>query len=438
MAPRAALSLVPALAVLAVGALVLGPGRERAILGARVWGVPAEGSARAAWRIETTERQLGEDRPVALDALELSVAQAGRPIAAWAGVSGADGMTEVLLEGREPFAGRVDLRLARGASVLAEGAIALERRPAPELRRRAVEGHAEGAIALSVEIERGILASPFAGAVVARASLAGKPAAEVTLRVTAEGAQLVDAGPLRTGEDGAVRIGLRPTWHSIELHIDAAGPPDASGSWEGTLPVKPGALWLSADPRRVAIASPVPRERAYVSGLGEHGRVFGAIVPLARAESGLFEGELPVAALEQRGVRALTVAGDAAEAGAGTVTWPLQGTEGVASAPRLELLLDGMPSAERAEKKRASSARFAATAVALAAALFEAALLVLHSRASQAALAAHLASVSEDDADRAAAARITGSRAGRAFKLAVAIGLVLLAFGSVAAFTLVR
>ena len=202
--------------------------------------------------------------------------------------------------------------------------------------------------------------------------------------------------------------------------------------------MKPGALWLSLDRAKPSVVSPVSRDRAYVSGIGDRGRVFGAVVPLAKNPSGLFEGALAADELTRHGVRAVTVAGDVQELGPGTVTWPLGSTEAVASAPRVELLLDGVPLAERLEKKRAASARLASAGVAFVAALFEAVLLVLHSRASQARLAAHLAEASEDAEDRTAAARMTASPLDRMFTLVVAVGLVLLAFGAIAAFTIVR
>lgn len=442
MAPRAALYLMPSMAVLATALLVLGPGRERPAVGARVWGVPAEGATSTFLRLETLERQFGSDQTMPVDGLELSIAQGGRKLATWSGASGEDGVVEAEITASEPLSGTIEIRIARGKVLLAEGSVPLRRATPLVFERRPVEGIAQGAIALRVEIARGVLASPFAGMLLVRATRDGQPAAGVALKATGAGAQMLEAGlTTTTDSSGEAKVDLQPTWHSVDLQIEATDrsvDPPAKGTWETSLPVKPGALWLSLDRAKPSVVSPVSRDRAYVSGIGDRGRVFGAVVPLAKNPSGLFEGALAADELTRHGVRAVTVAGDVQELGPGTVTWPLGSTEAVASAPRVELLLDGVPLAERLEKKRAASARLASAGVAFVAALFEAVLLVLHSRASQARLAAHLAEASEDAEDRTAAARMTASPLDRMFTLVVAVGLVLLAFGAIAAFTIVR
>lgn len=448
VAPRAALYLMPSMAVLATAVLVLGPGRERPAVGARVWGVPAEGARAAAFRLETIERQFGSDQVLAIDGLELSVEQGGRRLAAWSGASGGDGVAEAPFETAEPLSGAIDVRVTRGRTLLAEGAIAMRSVPAPAFERRAAEGATKGPIALRVEIGRGILAAPFLGTLLVRATREGKAAAGLVLRPKVEGAQLFQMGHQTTTDlNGEATLRIQPTWHSVELQIEATDPASAPGAapepretstWDGSLPVKPGAIWLSLDRAQRTVVSPAPRDRAYVSGLSDRGRVFGAVVPLVKNEAGLFEGTLPVEDLARLRVQAVTVAGDLQEVGSGTVTWPLEGTAAVVNAPRVELLLDGVPLAERLEKKRAGSARLASVGVALVAAVFEAVLLVLYSRASQARLAAHLARASEDADDRAAAARMTASPASRMFTLVTAVGLVVLAFGAIAVFAIVR
>jgi hypothetical protein len=292
VAPRAALYLMPSMAVLATAVLVLGPGRERPAVGARVWGVPAAGATKSVWRVETVERQFGADQTVPAGALELSVEQAGRRLAVWSGATGDDGVVEAPLEVSAPLAGSIEVQLRRGNTLLAQGPVALRAVAPPAFEARAVNGNAQGAITLRVEITRGVLASPFHGELRVRATRDGQPAASVTLRATAEGAQVFEPGLLPTTDArGEVTLRLQPTWHSVELHIEATqgqGDAQVKGSWDGTLPVKPGALWLSVDPARGSIASPAPRDRAYVSGLSEHGRVFGAVVPLVKTNVGLF------------------------------------------------------------------------------------------------------------------------------------------------------
>lgn len=452
MAPRAALYLMPSLAVVATAVLVLGPGRERPAVGVRVWGVPAEGARGAAWRLLTVERQFGADRALPVEGMELAVTQGGRRLASWSGGSGEDGVAEALLRADEPLGGTLDVTVTRGATALAGGSITLRSPPPVTLERRPVQGTSRGPIGLRVEVARGVLAAPFPGALHVHATRDGAPAEGIRLSASLVGAapSAPKAGDTTTDANGRAEIPLVPQFHSIDVKIEATDPraePPSDGStapakstWEGEIPVRPGALWLGPGRPLAAIASPVPRDRVYLSAVGEKGRVFGQIVPLQKSAAGLFEATLDTAALAGLGALAVTVAGDPEEQGAGTVTWPLAGTDAVIAAPRVELLLDGVPFAERLEKKRAGTARLASVGVALVAAVFEAVLLLLHSRASQAQLAAHLARVAEEGEgeDRAATARIAESPASRAFSLVVAIGLIVLAFGAVAAFAIVR
>lgn len=433
---------MPSVAVLATAVLVLGPGRERPAIGARIWGVPAEGATAAVWRIETIERQFGSDQTIAVPKLAVLLRQAGRPLSLWGGSSGDDGVAEARMASEAPLAGTIDIEVRSDRTLLAAGTLALRPVNGPAFERRVVQGRAEGAITLDVSIERGVLASPFFGAIRVRATRDGQPAALVTLRAAGEGAQIFEPGLLpATDQTGEATIGLQPTWHSIELHLDASqgqGDTQAKGTWDGTLPVKPGALWLSSAPSGPALASPAPRARAYVSGWSAKGRVFGVAVPLSISKNGFYEGDLPKAELSRLGVLAVTVSGDVSEQSPGTVIWPWARLEAVAWAPRVELMLDGVPFAEKLEKKRAGQARLASVGVAVLAAIIEAVLLVLYSRASHAKLAAHLAANAEGDDERAAASRMTASPASRTFTLVVAVGLVLLAFGAVAVFAIVR
>src|SRR5262245_21578600 len=186
MVGRRALYLIPTFAVLATTALVLGPGRERPAIGARLWGIPADGAKVAAWRIETLERQYGSDRAVAVDSLELTVLLGGRRIAEWTGRSGDDGVAEALVQSDEPMAGPIEVRVTSGRALLALGSI--PQRPAPPLtlEKRTAEGTREGPIALSVEVSRGVLAAPFAGTVRVHAARNGAPVEGVVLKPTAE------------------------------------------------------------------------------------------------------------------------------------------------------------------------------------------------------------------------------------------------------------
>lgn len=442
MASRVALYVMPSFAVLATAALVLGPGRERPAVGARLWGLPADGGTRAAWRIETFERQYGSDRAVAVDPLDVSVSLGRERIASWTGRSGDDGIAEAeLAKSTAPLSGPIEVTITSGRQVLGTGPI--PQRPAPPLtlEKRTVEGTASGPTRLTVSVERGVLASPFPGALRVVAMRDGQPAEGVILTPTANGADvLLTDMQVTTNASGEARFTLLPTWHAVELKIEAkdprADPPKST--WEGGLPVQPGALYLGASRPIADVLSPVPRDRIYVSALGSGGRLFGAIVALSKNEAGLYQGKLDTTPMTRLGAEAVTLAGDSQELGSGTVTWPLDSPWAVASPPRVELLYDGIPSAVKREQDRAFRARIASVGVAFLAAVLEVILLVLYSRESQRRLAAHLAQLGEDEGERAAASRIAAAPASRAIMLVMAVGLVLLGFGAVAAFSIVR
>lgn len=443
MAHQRALYLMPSVAVLATAALVLGPGRERPAIGARVWGVPAEGATAFAWRLETMERQFGSDRAVPVDPIEITVSQGSRSIATWKGSSAEDGVAEATFEVREPLSGTIDLLVTSGRSRLAEGPLPLAPSPRVQIDHHLLDGVAAGPVALRVEIARGVLASPFPGVVRILASRDGAPAEGLELSVKAEGADLDSASrkDIRTDQNGEASLILTPTWHSLDLDIsarDAKRPDEPQSTWKGGLPVHPGALWLRPGGDVATVLSPVPRDRIYLSALSDKGRVFGASIPVQKDPTGIFTGTFQTADLLSRGALAITLAGDPQELGSGTVTFPFASTQTVLASPRLTLLQDGVPFADRLEKKRASMARLVSVGIAFVAAIFEAVLLILHSRESQARLAAHLARASEDADDRAAAERMTPPAASRAFTLVVFVGIVVLGFAAIAAFTVVR
>ncbi|MBK8256505.1 MAG: hypothetical protein IPK82_28030 [Polyangiaceae bacterium] len=444
MAPRWLLYVTPTLAVCATAMLVLGPGRERPAIGARVWGIPAPGSKAFALRIETVEREFGADRTLPVENLTVEVSQPGKILGSWQGSSGPDGIAEALVPLTEPLPAQTDIAITRGKTWLARGPIHTTVASPLAFERHAVEGITQGDLAIRVEVDRGVLAAPFWADLVIAVSRGGEPALNASVRGVIEGAEVGSKGPTCvTDGKGKCTLQIRPMWHAVDLKVQAESDtdpvdtvPQAKGSWEGVLPVKPGALWLSPD--LSLVVSPVPRPRVYVSALTSAGRAAGWAVDLKRTDTGLFEAPLDAEAIKRIGATAVTVAGDPQEQGAGTVTWPAQGGGQVTAAPRVEMLFDGVPFAENLEKKRAGKARLASVGVVFAAGILEAVLLVLHSRAMQAALSAHLARASETAEDAAAASKMTASAATRAFTLVAAVGLVLLAFGAVAAFAMVR
>ncbi len=222
---------------------------------------------------------------------------------------------------------------------------------------------------------------------------------------------------------------------------------EAAGKWAGRLPVLPGAIWLEPPggeaPGRLRLIAPAPRERAYVSIVGERGRVRGAAVPLARDAAGFWSGEATVALGE--GAIAAVIAGDPYEQGAGTVAWPIGpgAPERAVTPPRIALLADGLPAAEARERLRAGRARRAGLAVLGAAGLAEALLLLLRSRRAARKLEAHLQEASTGRAGEDGAAApieaadrerlISAARSEPALRVLVLAALVGLGFAAIAA-----
>lgn len=454
MNPRLALYLMPSFAVLATAVIVLGPGRERPAFGARVWGLPAEGAKSTALRISTMEREFGADRALAVTDLTVTLSQGGKVLGSWFGDSGEDGIAEATIALQEGLSGAIDARVTRGQAVLADGPIQVQPSQRVNVARSFAAGKNQGLVWIQVDVEGGVLAAPFPGLMRVHVSRDGPPVPAAKLVVAVTGAD-VEGAPGGTREltadaGGNATLRLTPTWHAVEVKVEATDPrsdPPVKGTWDGGLTVKPGAMTLSPAgtregdgwvPAGFEVRSPVPRDRAYVSVMTWRGRVFGAVVPLSPDGKGFHRGTLTVPSALRGEVAAVTVAGDAEEQGAGTVAWPLQSVDAVFATPAITRLLDGVPLAERAEKKRASTARLVSVGVAFAAALFEAVLLVLYSRESQRRLSAHLEAQIEDLSEREAAARIAAAPGSRAFMLVTAIGLVVLGFGAVAAFAIVK
>ncbi|WP_437955436.1 hypothetical protein WME76_28480 [Sorangium sp. So ce119] len=465
----AATYVLPALGMGLAAGVLLGPGSQRMTTGVRVWGAPVAGSEALALRIEGVRRLYGAEDPAAIPELEVSAASAGAPLERWIGPIDADGIGEALLRAPDGLTAPVVVRIARGGEVLLEQQVPL----APPLpaetsalpgaaHASALPGAAHGELRLRVTAARGAMAAPFPEPVrVAVETEDGAPIAGARVEASAVGADLEGrgSGPIEVVADarGAAELSLKPLSHAVELTLRATrpgGPPGAGGSWEGRLPVIPGAIWLDpgglgGEQPALRLVSPAPKPRAYVSIGGARGRLRGAVVPLAPDGAGFFAGTL---ALPDGPARLAAgwavVASDPYEQGAGTVAWPLSAATGEASPRRVTLLADGLPAAEARERARASRARRAGLAVLGATAAAEMLLLALRSRAARRRLEAHLAAASggagEDGAAGAPLSRedrgrlLAAARAEPLLSVLALAALVGLSFATVAALATFR
>ncbi|WP_438023286.1 hypothetical protein [Sorangium sp. So ce233] len=414
----AATYALPALGIGLAAVVLLGPGAQRMTTGVRVWGAPVAGSEALALRIEGVRRLYGAEDPTAIPEIEVSAASAGAPLERWIGPIGEDGIGEALLRAPDGLTEPVVVRIARGGEVLLEqqvplaSSFAVDASALPGAAQASVlPGAAQGELRVRVAAPRGAMAAPFPEWVrVAIEAEDGTAVAWARVEASAVGADLAGqgSGPVQVGTNahGTAELAVKPLSHAVELTVRAtqpdggAGTPGARGSWEGRLPVIPGAIWL--DPGGLAgerptlrLVSPAPRPRAYVSIGGARGRLAGAVVPLAPDGAGYFSGTLALPDGSARGAAGwAVVASDPYEQGAGTVAWPLAPAAGPASPRRVTLLADGLPAAEAREAARASRARRAGLAVLGATAAAEMLLLALRSRTARRRLEAHLAAAS--------------------------------------------
>ncbi|WP_437523035.1 hypothetical protein WME79_33145 [Sorangium sp. So ce726] len=409
--PNAATYVLPALGIGLAALAILGPGSPRMATGVRVWGTPVAGSGALALRVEGMRRLHGADDPAAIPQIEVSATSAGSPLERWTGSLDKDGIGEARLRAPAGLQEPVTVRIALGSDTLLERQLPLLP-PLPAAETSALPGAAHGELRLQVAAARGALAAPFPERVrVAIETQDGTPAAGARLEASTVGAEIEGhgSGPAQITADarGAAELTLKPLAHTVELTLRATRPGSAppgtriaSGTWEGKLPVIPGAIWLDpggldGERPELRLISPTPRPRAYVSIGGARGRALGTIVPLVADGAGFFSGRVTLPdSLAPGEADWAVVASDPYEQGVGTVAWPIASAVASASPRRVELLADGMPAAEARERARASHARRAGLLVLAASAVVQVLLLALRSRTARRRLEAHVAAAS--------------------------------------------
>lgn len=384
----------PILAISVAAVVLLGPGRSGPALGVRVWGGPVLGARCTAFRLEALRRYFSVDDRISLAglSLELRDIESGSS-ATWSGSTGDDGITDARLCLDKPLGNRAELSIGRKQERIAQGSIALSDGSASVLPPVPLSGIVRGELEIQVKSPRGIWIAPFEDTLWIELVKGAKSRSEIWLSASAQGAELQQKR-LVLPVDRALSLRLKPTSHLVELSLSAEVDGVERGVWEGVVPVVPGGIWL--EPQRAADAegakqirlfSPSPRKSVYVSLLSEEGRLFGAAVPLSQNAEGFFVGEFGIDLSEQTPKTAVLVAaGDPAEQGSATVAWPLRPAVGRAIYPKLELLLDGLPQAEKAEQERAISSRRTAVLLIAALAVFEILFFFAQSRKDRRAL----------------------------------------------------
>jgi hypothetical protein len=402
MIERLAIYGVPALAGAVTAAVLLGPGRERPVVGARVWALTADGAQASAFRVHTVIHYSGAYLSSAQGSLELQVERQGRALASWSGETPEGGLVEAMVRFEAPIAEGAVVRVAQNGSLLAAGTIPLS----PELESLPVAPLTEASSSIVVRVPRGRLAPPFPELVEIDADT---PASEETpkLKAQADGAMVRVMGKPEGRCEGAR---CRHRWRleaiveapSARLEVAVA---HAQGKleWQGELPVDNGAMWLdpsTALAGEVSVRAPAPHGQAFLSLYTAEGRVWGAIAPMTTALDGIASAR--VALPKPKGAATLAVSSDAQAVGTG---WPLRPELGVLEPPPLVRIADGMPVMVAAEQARYRAARRPAYGLVIAAGLFELFFLWRQNRLAKARLEAHLRTTE----DATTVARVAGN-----------------------------
>jgi hypothetical protein len=456
---RLAVYVVPTAAVATVAFVLLGPGARRPAVGVRVHGVPADGTSVLALRLVGVQRLSGVDDAIPVDGLTVTASAGGQALAPWSGATDADGVAEARLEAASPLHGPVDVVVKRGEVVLAEGVVALPRTARHSFQLATLRGTQRGELFIRVDALRGLFAAPFADGADVQVLLPGGVPAGAGVEVKAEltGGNVTPKSAQTDGR-GMVRLLIEPLAQTVDLAIDAVAPkpaegaePGRKGHWEGALPVGTGTIWLDVArweaERALRLVAPTKRTAAYLSVYGENGRVFGAVVPLAQDDRGLFGGSVTLPELRQPRLLYAVVAADPLEQGAGTAAWPVTPAVGAPAAVPLQTLLDGLPAADRRESARVVRARRGGMLVLAVAMLLEVALLLFGARASRQRLETHLDRVlAAPDAGGEPAAMGNAERASvvarssdsAVYRTVAYASLVILAFSIIAALATLR
>jgi hypothetical protein len=385
----------PSVAMAVVAVALFGPGAARPVQAARLWGGPTLGLSSLSWRVSLVRRFREVDSTIGGTAVVVRAETSSRSAASDRCTTVDDGFCDVELTLPEPASGALSVSVSRDdgepaaqaavrTSELASGRVSLDAsgwRP-QRIHHPEIAGSRRGQLLVRAFALRGVLVAPFWETIALTvADSSGQPRANARIELKIEGGesalvagslarkpQTPTADDVRGSETASVVTDARgraelyviARAHEVQLTAEATAG-TASGAFSGPLPIVPGALWLDPSSRaggEVRVVAPGARPRAYATLATRSARTWAAVVPLVVDAQGFASGAVPWPA---RSISAdepawLTLASDPLGRGSGTVGWPVgfareeQGVPEQAFAD--ELLLDGMPDAERREAAR--------------------------------------------------------------------------------------
>jgi len=440
---RIAIYCVPALAGLVTAAVLLGPGAERPAVGARIRGVLVEGSDHYALRVQTMAHFAGVYTSVPEKDLSLEL-KTGSTTARWIGATDDRGRAEASGAVKGSLGPSATITLKQQGALLAQGnaSTAAPLTVLPE--RGALPPLPAGNMPISVLLPRGVAVADFRERVRVAVRIPESDAQSApTISVKGTGAEIGDVGNPRAMpcDDGSCgfswELYVTPKAEVGELSISIKTASGNSSSWRGEIPVLLGKLWLDpeADEGTLRIGAAIPKDEAFVSLLGENGRIWGARVPMESDERGFSRGTVELPAIDTSHPLTAMLSSDDNELLETTVAWPVRADATMVERRSVMLLVDGMPAVVAAESERRSGARRPALGLIVAAALFELFFLWRRSAMARAKLTRHLedASADEEPASRPDVEKIASNAP--LLWATIAAGALALAFAALAALT---
>lgn len=355
------LFVLPSVGLFSVGVVLLLGLPKRPILYAEVYGGPTDSElSHYNARVHVIEEQHGIERD--MRGLPLTVSWEGetnqRAISA---VTDEEGWVEVRLQRPLDARGvRLSVRERETERILARGEPSLPReRWAASAGRRGgkLAGKSEGPILVEARVEEAVFAVPFVGHIHLSLALARGRLSGTSVEARVEGAELLSSASWVVEGPEPTRISLRPLEHVSSLHLKFRTPDGESGSYYASLPIVPGAFYVSREESHVQIASPLPRAGVWYAFVSELGRDVGGFLPLRSDERGGSVGRLPKERWPvSESPRFLVLASSPDGRSPSTVGFPLDGQSG--SFDALDgRLLDGAAPARQEEERRRSKLR---------------------------------------------------------------------------------
>lgn len=423
---RPLLLVVPASAALVAGYTLLGPGARRDVRAARIYAAPSTSGEARSGRVTLTLQKGVSEAPIPG---RITIATGG---AVTTVDVGDDGAAEFAFD--RPIQLGDSIVVRDGDDVLASAPLALP--PSAVLddlddRAHTLElgawGGSTGELVIAPRVLRGPLVPTFAADLVVEIRDKRGAPVEATLSIDAIGGECAAcAKPIVRTSDA--RVAIVPSLDIVSLTLDATAPDGRKGHASAEIPVRMGALHLSADDGGpLHVSAPSKRRRAYASYYRGDDRIGGASADLTEDASGRFAADFPRPSAD---IDLVALTTDPEEAGHSTL-WSLAHDDRSTrrlEAPRLLRTVDGLPDLLARESRRVGTVHRLLFAAIGALSVLEILLLTLVARGTRRELTTHFEHARDDeDIVLRPAPPIASTRSSAVLILTVGLGVVIAA-----------